>query len=172
MTLPRHFTKCVGELGLAAEPCGLEHVPEVLVLEHACFPAPWSEGLLRQEAESREHSWNLVIRMNGTVKAFFFSWVVLDEMHLLNFAISPELQGRGLGGWLLDWMLEQAAAARYHSVNLEVRASNLKALALYRSRGFRQISLRLGYYTDNREDAVIMALELESKEKNDALQDS
>jgi [ribosomal protein S18]-alanine N-acetyltransferase len=172
MSLPDHFTGRLGELELVGEPYTAEHVPDLLVLEQACFPAPWSEGLLRQEAESRQHAWNLVLRVNGVVKAFFFNWIVLDEMHLLNFAVSPELQGKGLGGWLLDWMLKQAAAARYHSVNLEVRASNLKALALYESRGFRQTSLRLGYYTDNREDAVIMALELDCKERDDALQDS
>ncbi len=172
MSLPDRFRGRLGDLELTGESYAAVHVPDLLILEQACFPAPWSEGLLRQEAESREHAWNLVVRVNGKVKAFFFNWIVLDEMHLLNFAVSPELQGRGLGGWLLDWMLAQAAAARYHSVNLEVRASNLKALALYRSRGFRQVSLRLGYYTDNREDAVIMALELDSKEKDDALPDS
>lgn len=171
MSLPGRFTGRLGELELAAEPYSPEHLPDLLNLEQACFPAPWSEALLRQETEPRKHAWNLVLRVNGVVKAFFFNWVVLDEMHLLNFAVSPELQGRGLGGWLLDRMLELAAAAHYHSVNLEVRASNEKALALYRSRGFEQVSLRLGYYTDNREDAVIMALPLSGAGRDVALPD-
>lgn len=133
-----------------------EHLPAVLGLEEACFPAPWSEALLLQETEPRRHSWNLVVRVDGVVRAFFFNWVVLDEMHLLNFAVAPELQGQGLGGLLLDWLLARAAAAGYAQISLEVRATNAPAIGLYASRDFERVAIRRGYYTDNGEDAVIM----------------
>jgi ribosomal-protein-alanine N-acetyltransferase len=147
---------------LQAEPFRPEHLPAVLTLEDACFPAPWSEQLLREEAQPRSHAWNLVVRVDGAVRAFLFNWVVLDEMHLLNFAVDPPLQGRGIGGFLMDWMLAEAARNGFRRVSLEVRASNEAAIALYGSRGFRRVFVRKGYYTDNGEDALIMVCDLEA----------
>jgi len=146
---------------LEAEPFRPEHLPAVQALEELCFSAPWSEQLLREEAQPRSHAWNLVVRVDGVVRAFFFNWIVLDEMHLLNFAVEPALQGRGLGGFLLDWMLAEAARGGFRQVSLEVRASNAPAIGLYSSRGFKRVFLRKGYYTDNHEDAVIMVCRLE-----------
>jgi ribosomal-protein-alanine N-acetyltransferase len=145
---------------LAAEPFRPEHLPDVMALEHACFAAPWSEGLLREEAQPRRHAWNLVVRVDGAVRAFLFNWIVVDELHLLNLAVDPPLQGQGLGGYLLDWMLDAAQRAGLRLVSLEVRAANERALGLYESRGFERIALRRGYYTDNGEDAVVMICQL------------
>jgi len=139
------------------EPYAPEHVPGVLVLERACFPAPWSLGLLAQEAEARDHAWNLVAFVDEDLAAYMFNWIVLDEMHLLNFAVAPAMQGRGLGGFLLDWMIAEALGAGYRALSLEVRESNAAARGLYASRGFDVVYRRRGYYTDNGEDALVMA---------------
>lgn len=171
MSLPQSFRLRFKDQSLEGERFAPEHVPAVLGLEHICFPAPWSEGLLRQEAEPREHAWNLVVRVDGALKAFFFNWIVLDEVHLLNFAVSPELQGRGLGGFLLDWLLEQARTAGFANISLEVRASNSPAIGLYQSRGFTRLYVRRNYYTDNGEDALILLRALKPKEDVDALAD-
>ena len=88
--------------------------------------------------------------------------VIFGVMHLLNFAVDPPLQGRGIGGFLMDWMLAEAARNGYRRVSLEVRASNESAIALYTSRGFRRVFVRKGYYTDNDEDALIMVCDLEA----------
>lgn len=172
--LPDRFELRHREHEIVGETFTLDHVPAVHGLEELCFPAPWSEGLLRQEAESRQHAWNMVVHVDGRLKAFFFNWIVLDEMHLLNIAVSPELQGKGLGGRLLDWLLEEAAEAGFHSVSLEVRESNRQALALYESRGFDRLFLRRNYYSDNGEDAIIMLRKLRpdslpTDEESDAL---
>ncbi len=158
--LPSGFRSRFHDLELVAEPFRPEHLPAVMALEHACFAAPWSEGLLREEAQPRRQSWNLVLRVDGAVRAFLFTMVVADEMHLLNIAVDPPLQGQGLGAYLLDWMLEEAERVGYRLVSLEVRASNERALRLYESRGFERVFLRRGYYTDNDEDALIMICHL------------
>jgi ribosomal-protein-alanine N-acetyltransferase len=134
----------------------MQHLQTIINLEKACFPAPWSEQALRGEALPRHYAWNLVVFVDGELRGYFFNWIVMDEMHLLNFAVHPDLQGRGLGGALLDWMLERAAEGGYHSVSLEVRESNQPARGLYESRGFKTIFRRRGYYPDNGEDALIM----------------
>ena len=154
--LPQGFRSRFRGHELAAEPFRAEHLPEVMALEAACFPAPWSEALLREEAQPRRHAWNLVVRVDGAIRAFIFNWIVVDELHLLNIAVDPPLQGQGLGGHLLDWLLAEADRADLRLVSLEVRAANERALRLYESRGFARIALRRGYYTDNGEDAVVM----------------
>ncbi|MBM4117841.1 ribosomal-protein-alanine N-acetyltransferase [bacterium] len=158
--LPAGFKARFRGLELEAEPFRPEHLLAVMALEQACFPAPWSEGLLREEAQPRRHAWNLVVRVDGAVRAFLFNWIVVDEMHLLNLAVDPPLQGKGLGGYLLDWLLREAGRAGFAVVSLEVRASNARAIRLYESRGFERLFLRRGYYTDNGEDAVIMLCHL------------
>ncbi|MCP4547873.1 MAG: ribosomal protein S18-alanine N-acetyltransferase [bacterium] len=132
------------------------HLPGVMALEQACFPAPWSEDLLAREAGLKERSWNLVVHVDDALQAFFFCWTVADEVHLLNFAVHPTLQGQGLGGLILDWMCDAARAAGFSCIHLEVRESNDAAISLYESRDFATLYRRRGYYTDNGEDAIIM----------------
>lgn len=156
MTLSTSFEFTHAGFNLRGERFTAEHVPQVLALEHACFLCPWSEELLHQEATPRDRTWNMVVWIDEDLHAFFFNWTVLDEMHLLNFAIHPDRQRRGLGGALLDWTLAQATAAGYHNMNLEVRESNRSAIALYESRRFTTLFRRHRYYTDNGEDALVM----------------
>ncbi len=154
--LPQGFRSRFRGHELVAEPFRPEHLSAVMALEEACFPAPWSEALLREEAQPRRHAWNLVVRIDGAIRAFLFNWIVVDELHLLNIAVDPPLQGQGLGGHLLDWLLAEGDRAGLRLMSLEVRAGNARALRLYESRGFVRIALRRGYYTDNGEDAVVM----------------
>ena len=152
---------------VSCERYGLEHVTELAALEKLCFRVPWSLGLLRQETLDRDYAWNLVWMLDGALRAYTFNWIVLDEMHLLNFAVHPEMQGRGLGGYVLDWMIARAAAAKFREISLEVRESNRKAIGLYESRGFEIIARRVGYYTDDGEDALIMVNLLEKGRHNE-----
>lgn len=81
-----------------------------------------------------------------------------DESEILNIAVSVEARGRGLGARLLDAALLRAGAMGASACFLEVRESNLAAIALYRSRGFEAIARRSRYYraTHGREDAIVM----------------
>jgi ribosomal-protein-alanine N-acetyltransferase len=167
LTLPDRFELEHAGLCLRGERFGPEHVPAVAALERACFPCPWSEELLRQEAQPRDHAWNMVVWIDAALHAFFFNWTVLDEMHLLNFAVHPERQRRGIGARLLDWMLAQAKGAGFYDVILEVRASNRPAIALYASRGFTRLARRRRYYTDNGEDALVLIRLLDPRDEDD-----
>jgi ribosomal-protein-alanine N-acetyltransferase len=83
-----------------------------------------------------------------------------EEMHLLNLTVAPAWQGRGLARRLLDVLLQRCRDAHAATLWLEVRASNQRARALYRQRGFSEVGLRKGYYPaahGTREDAVVMS---------------
>ncbi|HEV8548938.1 MAG TPA: ribosomal protein S18-alanine N-acetyltransferase [Polyangiaceae bacterium] len=99
---------------------------------------------------------------NGSVLGFALAWRAADEMHLLDLAVDPALQRRGVGRRLLDAVIDDARRENGRLVLLEVRASNGPALALYRSAGFFVTDVRRAYYSDNGEDAVLMRLELSS----------
>ncbi|MGC3998770.1 MAG: ribosomal protein S18-alanine N-acetyltransferase [Anaeromyxobacter sp.] len=98
--------------------------------------------------------------MGEQVLGFIVFWLVHDEVHILNVASAREARRRGIGRAL---MLEAHEAGRRKSAaisTLEVRRSNLPALALYQSLGYRQVGVRPNYYAEEREDAIVMILDL------------
>jgi porphobilinogen synthase len=142
-----------------ARPSDVTRVGEI---EAATYSVPWSlaslRALVRQEgvrflvAETAEGDGEVV--GHG-----IFRWAA-DEGEIANLAVAPEVRGRGVGSALLDHLLDFARTAALRSVFLEVRARNAPALALYQSRGFRQVGVREQYYDRPREDARVLRLDL------------
>ena len=88
--------------------------------------------------------------------------MVLDEAHLLNLSVAKSYQKQGLGRFLLEHMLQIAKDHQAANMFLEVRQSNLSAIALYENIGFNEMAIRRAYYpaANGREDAVLMGLAL------------
>lgn len=85
-------------------------------------------------------------------------WAILEEAHITMLAIHPEFQGRGFGQALLWALLKSACDRQLERATLEVRASNLAAVSLYKKFGFKEAGRRKRYYEDTGEDAVVMWL--------------
>jgi ribosomal-protein-alanine N-acetyltransferase len=86
-----------------------------------------------------------------------------DEVHLLNLSVDAPVQGLGLGGAMLDWLMDDAGSRGARSMLLEVRPSNTPALRLYERKGFHRVGLRRRYYPAHdgaREDAIVMVRRL------------
>ncbi|MFC1903805.1 ribosomal protein S18-alanine N-acetyltransferase [Chloroflexota bacterium] len=90
---------------------------------------------------------------------FASMWIMADEAHLTNIAVRHNYQRQGIGEQLLISIIDLATELNANIVTLEVRASNATAQRLYRKYGFAQAGVRTAYYTDNREDALIMSTE-------------
>jgi ribosomal-protein-alanine N-acetyltransferase len=88
--------------------------------------------------------------------------LALEEMHLLNLAVASRWQGRGVGGAILQYVIDQAAPTSCEVIYLEVRPSNIAGLRLYERFGFRQLGLRHNYYpaVTGREDALFLGLNI------------
>lgn len=114
------------------------------------------------QSNQGERYLNLKLEVNGQMAAFAVTQVVLDEATLFNIAVHPDFQRQGLGRTLLQALITELGERGVMTLWLEVRASNAKAIALYRSFDFNEVSVRKGYYpsAEGREDAVIMALVL------------
>lgn len=136
----------------------LADVADVAVLEAAVFADAWSADAFRQEVLGGRHCFPYVAREpdSGALLGYMVSWLVADESHLGNLAVAPAARRRGVAQALVDRLLADAGSAECRLVTLEVRASNAAAQALYRKNGFYPVAVRRGYYSDNREDAVVM----------------
>lgn len=132
----------------------------VLAIEQRAYPYPWSRGNFDDSLASGYDAW-IFADERGWLGYAVLMWVI-DEAHLLNLCVPVELQRRGLGRRLLGWLMADAEARGARSLLLEVRPSNLPALALYRNSGFAAIGVRKAYYPAGaaREDALVMSRSL------------
>lgn len=138
-------------------PMGERHLAALAEIEKACFHAPWSADMLREELGKGIF---LVAEQDGAAVGYVGCQTVLDEGYITNVAVSPDCRRQGIGRALIAELTEQAKRAGLAFVTLEVRASNMPAIALYESAGFRQVGVRRNFYTAPTEDAVLMTLYL------------
>lgn len=136
-------------------PMDRSHIPQIAALEQEYFSAPWSEEMLTQALFDPQASFIVAESEDGGVLGYAGLQVVLDEGYIDNIAVEPNARRHGVGDELLG-VFCRFGAANLAFLTLEVRKSNLPAIALYRKHGFEEAGCRKGYYTDPKEDALIM----------------
>lgn len=134
----------------------LDDVDGVMQVERLSFLTPWSRQSFVQELTQNPYARYLVARIGQQVIGYAGMWLILDEAHVTNVAVHPEWRGHGLGEWLMLRLIEWAQRDGATRMTLEVRVSNHVAQELYLKLGFKASGIRPGYYTDTREDALIM----------------
>lgn len=137
-----------------------DDLDDVLRIERASFEQPYSREIIEQELKiPAAQVW--VVLHRGKIVAYIDFWVVKDEMELVSIAVSPRYKRKGVGDFMMHRMCRFADQHRARFIYLDVRQSNSAAQGLYEKFGFQKVGLRRRYYTDNREDAIIMKKELE-----------
>lgn len=127
----------------------------VLAVEQQSFTTPWSrEGFVNEM--NNELSYYLVMVEAGKIIGYAGMWLIVDEAHVTNVAVLPTYRGKRLGEKLMSALLEHAKNRGAVRMTLEVRASNTVAQGLYSKFGFTSQGRRRNYYTDTKEDALIM----------------
>ncbi|QWU17194.1 ribosomal-protein-alanine N-acetyltransferase [Paenibacillus sophorae] len=150
------------EEGLGFRLMKVEDIPDILVIEHEAFTMPWTGEAFRNELTHNHFAKYMVMEFDGRIIGYAGMWAIVDEAHVTNIALLEAYRGRKWGERLLDELMKTAAYLGMKSITLEVRVSNDVAQNLYRKKGFRPAGLRKGYYSDNREDALIMWADLPS----------
>jgi ribosomal-protein-alanine N-acetyltransferase len=135
-------------------------LPEVVAIERASFPNPWTGPLFLQELQVGFSRTVVARDAHGAIAGYLCRWLVADEIHVLNVAVAPSVRGQGLGAALIRHVLDEAAACRVTAVTLEVRRSNAAGRRLYDSFGFEEVGSRPNYYGRG-EDALILRLALD-----------
>ena len=141
-------------------PMNESHIAPILAIERSVFDSPWTDEMFRQEVRGVFGSHAIVALVDREVAGYQIAWFIEDEVHLVNIAVNADYQGRGVGALLLRELIERALERHMVIITLEVRASNASAQGFYRRFFFKAIGVRKGYYSDNREDALLMALDL------------
>jgi [ribosomal protein S18]-alanine N-acetyltransferase len=138
----------------------LEDLDGIMEVELKSFTLPWSREAFYNEFVNNHFANYFILIHNNRIIGYCGVWIVIDEAHITNIAISPEYRGLKLGEELLRKMIEFAKLNRVHSMTLEVRVSNNVAQSLYRKLGFQNGGIRKSYYSDNHEDALVMWVKL------------
>ena len=138
----------------------LGDMDDIFEIETLSFPSHWSYDALAVEVRRlRSYSRVLVARQRGSVIGYTVFWAVVDEAHILNFAVHPDRRRRGVGELMMRAIFREARRMRLKRITLEVRVTNDQARRLYEKMGFRILAIRKRFYEDNGEDANIMWLD-------------
>ena len=126
-------------------------------IERASYPTPWSRSMFAGElAKPSSICLGALDGETGTLAGYLIISRYVDAWHVMNLAVADEYRRRGIATRMMERLFELTAGDGRRGYTLEVRISNDAAIKLYESLGFRARGIRRGYYTDNREDAVIM----------------
>jgi ribosomal-protein-alanine N-acetyltransferase len=145
---------------LTAGPMVVSDLDQVLDIERASFPTPWTRAAFCYEIEQNKVARCTVLRGRRGIVGYLCLWEIGHEIHITNLAVHPEWRRRGVARQLLGAALIEGVARGVTLAFLEVRPSNTRALALYESLGFQVIGRRNGYYFDTGEDALVMEARL------------
>jgi ribosomal-protein-alanine N-acetyltransferase len=136
-------------------PLELKDLAAIERIEQRSYPTPWSRSMFAGEL-AKPSSICLGAFDAESLAGYLIISRYVDAWHVMNVAVSPEYRGRGIATSLLDRLFEETAGDGRRGYTLEVRVSNGDAIRLYERVGFKARGIRRGYYTDNREDALIM----------------
>jgi [ribosomal protein S18]-alanine N-acetyltransferase len=145
----------VRALTVAIGPLDLARLDEVVAIEQAVYPRPWTVATWREELTRDDRCYVAAIE-DGRLVGFAGCSLGAGEANVLTVAVAPDAQRRGHGARLIAALLAEVTARGVDAVTLEVRESATSAQRLYRRAGFVSAGVRPGYYQDDGEAAVIM----------------
>lgn len=139
-------------------------IAQMLEIEKACFSNPWGEISFIEEMVCKDAG-TYVLR-NGNIIGYICFRLICGEMHIFKIAVRHEYRKQGIASLILDKSLNMACNEGAESAFLEVRPSNVSALALYQKFGFMVIGKRPNYYPETREDGWILMKQLKPNNKS------
>lgn len=145
---------------LMIRPMEINDIQYVMGVDQACFSNPWTEDIFHLEISENDHAHYFVLELDGWIIGYAGMWVVLDDAQITNIAVVPRFRGFKFGEKLFGFIFHKAIQMGAVRLSLEVRVSNTVAQKMYRKFGLVPGGIRKNYYTDNREDAIVMWVNL------------
>ena len=132
----------------------------VMQIEPGLYTHPWTRGNFDDSLIAGYSCW--VVECGGNLAGYGVLMIAVREAHLLNLSVAAPWQRRGFGRMLLNHFVNVARGSDAAQMFLEVRPTNVAARGLYVEFGFREITVRRGYYPSGcgREDAILMGIGL------------
>jgi [ribosomal protein S18]-alanine N-acetyltransferase len=149
-------------VAIELRPLTLADLADIETIEQVAYPTPWSRTMFASEL-AKPSSICLGAFEGDRLVGYIINSRYVDAWHVMNVAVSPDHRRRGIATRLLESLFEITKNDGRRGYTLEVRVSNAGAIALYEELGFERRGVRRGYYTDNREDALVMWRETKSE---------
>ena len=138
----------------------VDDLKRIVELEKDLFLSPWNEEDFIHELKENPMAGYYILEKENQIIGYIGLWFLGDQRQITTIATDRHFQGQGCASQLMEYALEKSEELHYQNVNLEVRVSNVKAIALYQKFGFKNVAARKRYYS-NGEDAYLMIKELE-----------
>lgn len=132
----------------------------IIAVEKESFSTPWPRQAFVDELDRNIISYYIVMEQGSEVVGYMGMWIIVDEAHITNIAVHPKARRQQIAELAVRQMMLLAKERGALRMTLEVRKSNTAAIALYEKLNFVRSGLRRNYYTDPREDAIIMWVNL------------
>ena len=137
-------------------PMSENNYPDAAFIESKCFfDRPWTANQFREELDIN-FSRTFIAYEDGNAAGFVNIWLTPPFATINNIAVLPEMRGRGIAGSLIGRAVAVCESEGIDELTLEVRVTNTPAVSLYEKHGFVPVGLRRGYYTQPKEDALLM----------------
>ncbi len=136
-----------------------DDVAELAALDRECFSVPWSEDAFLKDSKNPLAHY-VITKIDNKIIGYGGFWAVMDEGQITNIAVSKKMRRLGIGKKILGELIKKAKDKNLNRLTLEVRESNLSAIALYSGFKFTKTGLRKNYYKNPTENAVLMDLEI------------
>ena len=131
------------------------HLDDVYIIETECFSHPWSKQSLEEELNN-ETSLFLVAKEENEVIGYIGMSIVIDEGYIFNVAVRKNHRNKGVATALINELVTYGKKNNFSFITLEVRESNLPAISLYSKFGFIKAGERKNYYSNPKENAILM----------------
>lgn len=136
-------------------------------IERASYPTPWSRSMFVSELAKPRSLSIAAVADDGTLAGYLILSRYVDAWHVMNVAVAERYRRVGIASAMLRSLFDETRNDAERGYTLEVRVSNRAAISLYERFGFVTRGVRSGYYTDNREDALIMWKDPDKSEMGD-----
>lgn len=134
----------------------IKDIDAIMEIEKESFSTPWTRNSFEKEINENMLAKYIVADLDGKAVGYAGVWLIIDEGHITNIAVSSVHRGKGIGKFLMMGLIDFCKDRGIHNMTLEVRVSNIIAQNLYKKLGFLDCGIRPNYYADDHEDAVIM----------------
>ena len=131
------------------------HLDDVYIIETECFSHPWSKQSLEEELNN-ETSLFLVAKEENEVIGYIGMSIVIDEGYIFNVAVRESYRNKGVATALINELVTYGKKNNFSFITLEVRESNFPAISLYSKFGFIKAGERKDYYSNPKENAILM----------------
>ena len=141
---------------ITVRPMVMTDVDGVMAVEQDSFLTPWSRSAFEEELAQNRLARYIVAVENDEIVGYAGTWLVINEAHVTNVAVSGQRRREGIGRLLMQKLMDLARENDMESMTLEVRVSNAAARHLYEQLGFVEAGIRKNYYSETKEDALIL----------------